>query len=161
MKSFSTVYNSKKAEAVNRHRESVDADHAKLVAAIKREYSINDFSTLSESKRDAFKRIINEMWDRENGLNDKGLEFVNEAFKPLTEVSSDEAVDNYIIKSVKPKAEEIFNDIASGKNCEFLATLKKNIENDTHKKVSRKHFIELVGKVILPVFSKKLNALKF
>lgn len=161
MKSFNTVYNKERNNAINEHKSVIDNDHARLLAAIKKEYGINDFSTLSESEKASFKNIINEMWDRTNGLNEKGISFVNEAMKPLTEASTDKMIDNYIIKSLKPNADKIIQDLILDKESRFLADVKVTVERDTKKKLSKKRYVELIGKVIVPYLSKKVNSIKF
>lgn len=161
MKSFNIVYNKERNNAINEHKSVIDNDRARLLAAIKKEYGINDFSTLSESEKASFKNIINEMWDRTNGLNKKGISFVNEAMKPLTEASTDEMIDNYIIKSLKPNADKIIQDIILDKESRFLADVKVAVERDTKKKLSKKRYVELIGKVIVPYLSKKVNSIKF
>ena len=41
MKSFESVYNTKRCDAINEQRLAADADKAKLVAAIKKEYGVD------------------------------------------------------------------------------------------------------------------------
>jgi len=161
MKSFNTVYNNKRNTAINEQRSIVDNDHARLLAAIKKEYGVNDFSTLSEEKKSSFKNIINEMWDKTNGLNEKGIAFVNEAMKPLTEVSDDDAIEKYIVRSLNANVEKIFHDIVLEKDNKILAQIKSTVENDTHKKLTKKRYVEIIGKVLIPYLSKKVNAIKF
>ena len=161
MKSFNTIYNKERNNAINEHKSVVDNDRAKLLAAIKREYGINDFSSLSEAEKVSYRNIINEMWDRENGLNEKGITFVNEAMKPLTEVSDDAAIEKYIIRSLSPNVDRILQDLILDKQNKTLIQVKATVENDTHKKLSKKRYVEIIGKVLLPFLSKKVNALKF
>ena len=161
MKSFNTVYNKERNIAINEQRSAADNDRAKLLVALKKEYGINDFSALSEEEKASFKNIINEMWDKTNGLNEKGMSFVNEAMKPLTEMSTDEMIDNYIIKSLKPNAHEIVKDLMLDKESRFLADVKVDVERDTKKKISKKCYVGLIGKVILPYLGKKVNSIKF
>ena len=161
MKSYNAVYNKERNNAVNEHRASVDNDRARLLAAIKREYGINDFKNLSESDKAVYRNVINEMWDKDNGLNKKGIAFVNEAMKPLTEISDIEDIDNYILRSLKPNAEEILMDIVHGKDNKIVAELKATVERDTKKKMSKKHYVELIGKVVVPLLGKKVNSAKF
>jgi hypothetical protein len=161
MKSFNTVYNKERNIAINEQRSAADNDRAKLLVALKKEYGINDFSALSEEEKASFKNIINEMWDKTNGLNEKGMSFVNEAMKPLTEMSTDEMIDNYIIKSLKPNAHEIVKDLILDKESRFLADVKVAVERDTKKKISKKRYVGLIGKVILPYLGKKVNSIKF
>ena len=40
MKSFNTVYNKERNNAINEHKSVIDNDHARLLAAIKKEYGI-------------------------------------------------------------------------------------------------------------------------
>ena len=161
MKSFNTIYNKERNNAINEHKSVVDNDRAKLLAAIKREYCVNDFSSLSEEEKVSYRNIINEMWDRENGLNEKGIAFVNEAMKPLTEVSDDAAIEKYIIRSLSPNADKILQDLILDKQNKTLIQVKATVENDTHKKLSKKRYVEIIGKVLIPFLSKKVNALKF
>lgn len=161
MKSFNTVYNKERNNAINEQKAVADNDHAKLLAAIKKEYGVYDFASLSESEKASFKNIINEMWDRNNGLNEKGIAFVNEAMKPLTEISDDASIEKYIIRSLTPNADRILQDLILDKQNKTLVQVKETVEKDTHKKLSKKRYVEIIGKVLLPFLSKKVNALKF
>lgn len=157
MKSFNTVYKKERNTAINEQKSILDNDYAKLIAAVKREYSVNDFSKLTETEKNSFRSIINEMWDRERGLTEKGVVFINEAMKPLTETSSDEDIDNRIIKLLKANADKILEDIVAGRKNTLLLEVKSNVEKDTKKKLSKKRYAELVGKVICPVLGKRIN----
>lgn len=161
MKSYNTVYNNERKNAINEHKSMVDNDRAVLLAAIKREYGINDFSSLDESSRTMYKEMISEMWTPESGLTEKGTAFVNESSSVLTPASDEEAIHKRVKRDVTANADSILKCAATGNDCKFLSTLKATIEQETKKKLSKKNFVKWVGEIIVPLIGKKINAMQF
>lgn len=161
MKSYNSVYNNQRRNAINEQRSAIDNDRARLIAAIKKEYGINDFSSLDESSKGMYKNMINEMWTKENGLTEKGTAFVNEAAAVLTPASDEEAIHKFVTRTIKANADAILQCAVSGKECKVLSDLKATVEQDTKKKLSKKNFVKWIGEIIIPVLSKKVNAMQF
>jgi len=159
MKSYNSVYKDERKNAINEQKSAVDKDRAKLIAAIKKGYCVDDFSSLDESTRAKFRNIINEMWNKETGLTEKGLAFVNEAASVLTELSTEEDIHKYVTRSLKANKEEILQKVATEKECKVLSNIKRNVEADTKKKLSKKLYMKWIGEVIVPLLSKKVNGI--
>ena len=157
MKSFDSVYNNERSAAETSRRSKIDAEHASLVEAMKKEYGINDFTSLSEKKKAAFKSLINEMWDVNGGLNEKGRLFLQESVKPLTKESDSNEIKNYIRRNILPNAEKILKNIVDGKRDEILENTKKEIEEKTGRKISKRDYISMAVDYIFPVIVKKIK----
>ena len=100
MKSFENVYNTSKNVALNEQQKVFAADKDKLLAAIKHEYGVKDFNSLSEAEKSSYKSMLNEMWNSSTGMTEKGIAFLNESKAVLTEQSTDEQIEKYFKKSI-------------------------------------------------------------
>lgn len=96
MRNFLEVYNTNKAAADESARILADKQRVQLLKAIKNEYGIADFKTLSESEKSTYRRMINEMWNANTGLNGRGIKFINESEITLTKDSEDEDIRKFI-----------------------------------------------------------------
>jgi hypothetical protein len=161
MKSFKLVYNQQKSTAIAEQRSNIEKDHARLVEAIKKEYVINDFSQLNESDRESYRAMINAMWDKDNGLNEKGVAFINESVSVLTEKSTDEQIEKYVKREIKANCQEICKCLAAGGECSFLVNLKKNVEDSTKKKLSAKNVKQWIYEICVKYMADKIKGLKF
>lgn len=162
MKSFSTVYNERQADAVAKKRLLVEQQHAQIVAAVKKEYGVSSFATLNESDKAYYKSLINCMWDKHNGLNEKGVRFVNEAIAPLTKESTPEQIKKCFQREVNADIASIVACINSqNPNCTRLSTIKSNIEKDLGKKISARDVKEWTMELVQKHLVKGLRAVKF
>lgn len=161
MKSFESVYNTKRRDAINEQRLAADADKAKLVAAIKKEYGVNDFCNLSESEKMSFRTLINEMWNRETGLNERGKAFLNESVAPLTEKSTDEQIEKFAKKTFKANADWMCQNLIMGKQDETIVKVKKQIEEQAKKKLSVKTYRQWIFDVLSKHLASKIKDFKF
>lgn len=96
MRNFSEVYNSKLDKINESKRINADKQRLDLLSAIKREYGISSFNTLSESEKNVYTKMIHEMWDSVDGLNEKGLKFVNESEVSLSKESSKQEISKFV-----------------------------------------------------------------
>lgn len=140
MNSYNTVYNNGKKAAKVEQLALYESQRVELVNAIKREYGISDFSTLSEGQRKAFHKLVAEMWTKESGLNKSGEDFIKEGKRPLNESSSPDRIKKEYQRGVKTilnnkfSSSPLFND-SDARN---LAELKEDIEKKIEGKISAK-----------------------
>ena len=141
MKSFNTAYNVSKNNVKEARAALIEQERAELVAAIKKEYGINSFSALNESERKSYRAMVLKMWSKENGMNEKGRQFLAEGVIVLTP----EATAEQVIKSFTDKLRgtngkagivQISNDGKVTVDTSALKDLKAQIKKETKGKVS-------------------------
>ena len=98
MKSFSTAYHISRKENKAEKETLIEQEHIKIVAAMKHEFGINNFGTLTEAEKKSYRSMLNEMWTRENGLTEKGIKFLTESVAPLTKDSTPEQIEKQFKK---------------------------------------------------------------
>jgi energy-converting hydrogenase A subunit M len=161
MKSFENVYNTSKNVALNEQQKVFAADKAKLLAAIKHEYGVKDFNTLSEAEKSSYKSMLNEMWNSSTGMTEKGIAFLNESKAVLTEQSTDEQIEKYFKKEFKACVENAVQAMASGKECGCCKEIKAKVEADTKKKLSNKVAKQWMYAVCCDYIGSKIKSIKF
>jgi energy-converting hydrogenase A subunit M len=161
MKSFENVYNTSKNVALNEQQKVFAADKAKLLAAIKHEYGVKDFNSLSEAEKSSYKSMLNEMWNSSTGMTEKGVAFLNESKAVLTEQSTDEQIEKYFKKEFKACVENAVQAMASGKECGCCKEIKAKVEADTKKKLSNKVAKQWMYAVCCDYIGSKIKSIKF
>ena len=161
MKSFENVYNTSKNVALNEQQKVFAADKAKLLAAIKHEYGVKDFNSLSEDEKSSYKSMLNEMWNSSTGMTEKGIAFLNESKAVLTEQSTDEQIEKYFKKEFKACVENAVQAMASGKECGCCKEIKAKVEADTKKKLSNKVAKQWMYAVCCDYIGSKIKSIKF
>ena len=161
MKSFENVYNTSKNVALNEQQKVFAADKAKLLAAIKHEYCVKDFNSLSEAEKSSYKSMLNEMWNSSTGMTEKGIAFLNESKAVLTEQSTDEQIEKYFKKEFKACVENAVQAMASGKECGCCKEIKAKVEADTKKKLSNKVAKQWMYAVCCDYIGSKIKSIKF
>jgi len=161
MKSFENVYNTSKNVALNEQQKVFAADKAKLLAAIKHEYGVKDFNSLSEAEKSSYKSMLNEMWNSSTGMTEKGIAFLNESKAVLTEQSTDEQIEKYFKKEFKACVENAVQAMASGKECGCCKEIKAKVEADTKKKLSNKVAKQWMYTVCCDYIGSKIKSIKF
>ena len=161
MKSFENVYNTSKNVALNEQQKVFAADKAKLLAAIKHEYGVKDFNSLSEAEKSSYKSMLNEMWNSSTGMTEKGIAFLNESKAVLTEQSTDEQIEKYFKKEFKACVENAVQAMASGKECGCYKEIKAKVEADTKKKLSNKVAKQWMYAVCCDYIGSKIKSIKF
>lgn len=101
MKSFLEVQQTHTDKILENKKIAADAQRVKLLGAIKTTYGITNFKSLSESEKLVYKNMINEMWDSINGLNERGLKFVNESEISLSKESGTQEIIKFIEQEFK------------------------------------------------------------
>lgn len=161
MKSFENVYNTSKNVALNEQQKVFAADKAKLLAAIKHEYGVKEFNSLSEAEKASYKSMLNEMWNSSTGMTEKGVAFLNESKAVLTEQSTDEQIEKYFKKEFKACVESAVQAMASGKECGCCKEIKAKVEADTKKKLSNKVAKQWMYAVCCDYIGSKIKSIKF
>jgi energy-converting hydrogenase A subunit M len=161
MKSFENVYNTSKNVALNEQQKVFAADKAKLLAAIKHEYGVKDFNSLTEAEKSSYKSMLNEMWNSSTGMTEKGIAFLNESKAVLTEQSTDEQIEKYFKKEFKACVENAVQAMASGKECGCCKEIKAKVEADTKKKLSNKVAKQWMYAVCCDYIGSKIKSIKF
>lgn len=136
MKSFNSIYKKQRSDMIVEQQIIKDNQRATLVAAIKREFGVNDFSKVSESERTSYKAMINEMWTKTEGLTEIGKKFLTESAIPLTDKSTPEQIETFFKKKVKANAPKCVIALIKGEQCELLSNLKNEVEEKIGKKLS-------------------------
>ena len=101
MKTFSSAYYISKKQSIAEKETLIEQEHNKIIAAMKKEFGINSFSTLNESEKKSYRSMLKEMWNREKGLTAKGIKFINEAAAPLTPDSTPEQIKKAFQREIK------------------------------------------------------------
>lgn len=161
MKSFNTVYKKKHSLAESERRSVIDREHAELIAAVKREYGVSNLSTLSESEKATCRRIISEMWTKENGLNESGKLYIAEGCAPLNKNTSPEQIEKRFKREVKINIDEICKCLASGSDCEVLKKIKSELDAQLGKKISARDAKNWTLELCSKHMSSKLSSVKF
>lgn len=138
MRSFSTVQENNANRILNEKRVKADSQRVELLSAIKKTYGISNFKTLSESEKSVYKNMINEMWDSVEGLNERGLKFVNESEITLSKDSKDEVIKKFIEQEFRKNIEDY-----------ILVVLNKKVTNNKPVNV-RSKVLELTGRKFKP-----------
>lgn len=161
MKSFEKVYSTSRQRTLNEQQREFASDRARLIAAVKKEYGIQDFNTLSEKEKAEYKSVINEMWSKDGGLNEKGLQFLAEGSMPLTENSTDEKIERWFKREIEDDIDNVIMHLVSKGECEHCMKLKKQIEESTGRKIKVSLIRKWLGEKVCKHIAQKVNGLKF
>lgn len=136
MESFNDVYIKSKRAAIMEKRERIEREHAQVVSAVKRIYGVDDFNKLDECDRMYYRDLINNVWSKEDGLNEKGERLVNESVVPLMEGCSDADIEKRFKREVSKEIKNIASCLSSDSgNCVILQTIRKTIESECGRKL--------------------------
>lgn len=148
MNSYNNAYNNSRRDAKARDLEMYESQRIDLVNAIKREYGISDFSTLSESEKQAARKLITEMWSPKTGLNKAGMDFINEGKRALKKESTLEQVRHEFGRRVllllnnKFASSPLFNASDAHNLAEIMDEIKNSIKGSEVKPDFKMWFYE-------------------
>lgn len=148
MNSYNNAYNNSRRDAKARDLEMYESQRIDLVNAIKREYGISDFSTLSESEKQAARKLITEMWSPKTGLNKAGMDFINEGKRTLKKESTLEQVRHEFGRRVllllnnKFASSPLFNASDAHNLAEIMDEIKNSIKGSEVKPDFKMWFYE-------------------
>jgi hypothetical protein len=162
MNSYNTVYNNGKKAAKAETFALHENQRVELVNAIKREYGISDFSTLDEKERKACHKFISEMWSPETGLNEKGIDFINEGKRPLNKDSKSDKIKSEFMRCVKKDIDTYASSLVFGdSDVRQIKELKERIEKETERKLKLTTCREWIYEAMCNYIHRKINKLKF
>lgn len=162
MKSFSTAYYNSRKEVKADKEALIEQEHAKLIAAIKREYGVNNFGTLNESEKASYRSLVNKLWSREKGLTFEGRKFINESVITLTPESTPEQIEKAFRREIKANLHNYISIISGNStNWEDASKLKAKIEKEIGRKLLVKDCKKWIYTEVSAEIAKKINAIKF
>lgn len=162
MKSFSTAYHISRKENKAEKETLIEQEHIKIVAAMKHEFGINNFGTLTEAEKKSYRSMLNEMWTRENGLTEKGIKFLTESVAPLTKDSTTEQIEKQFKKEVKANIIALVATLNSATpSFEAASKAKKTIEDQIGHKISSKDCKTWMYEVMAKYLADKIRSYKF
>lgn len=162
MKSFSTAYHISRKENKAEKEALIEQEHIKIVAAMKHEFGINNFGTLTEAEKKSYRSMLNEMWTRENGLTEKGIKFLTESVAPLTKDSTPEQIEKQFKKEVKANIIALVATLNSATpSFEAASKAKKTIEDQIGHKISSKDCKTWMYEVMAKYLADKIRSYKF
>ena len=162
MKTFSSAYYTSRKETKAEKQALVEQEHSKIIAAMKKEFGINSFSSLNEAEKASYRSMLNAMWDRENGLTEKGVKFLTEAAAPLTPDSTPEQIKKAFQREVRANINNYLSVVSgNGGSCEHAAKTKAKLEGELKKKISTKECKQWIYEVVGKEIAKKINSFKF
>lgn len=162
MKTFSSAYYISKKQTIAEKETLIEQEHNKIIAAMKKEFGINSFSTLNESEKKSYRSMLKEMWNREKGLTAKGIKFINEAAAPLTPDSTPEQIKKAFQREIKANINNYLAVLLGGNgNISDAGKLKSKLESELKKKISTKECKQWIYEIVSKELAKKINAFKF
>lgn len=162
MRSFKDVYTDNKNKLNESLRVVADKERVELLKAIRKEYGVKDFNKLTESEKNQYKTLINEMWTPSEGLNERGRQLVNESKMSLSSESTPEQIQKYFIKEVKSDINNYLLWLASdGVNGQSPIKVKKDIENQLGKKVNADVLKKALYEILCNYLKTKIGKTKF
>ena len=162
MRSFSDIQNDYNVKVNESKKLTIDSERVQLLGAIKREYGIASFNSLSESERKVYTNMINSMWTPTEGLNDAGLKFINESEVTLTKDSSVEEIKKYILDDFKKNWQGYLEGITGkrftgGSNPMMPSKLRKYVNDTVGKNYPASNFQDLFVKIMTELIKSSQN----
>lgn len=162
MRNFKDVYNDNKSKVDENLKIVADKERVELLAAIREEYGVKNFNSLSESEKSQFKKLINEMWNPNTGLNERGRLLVNESKMTLSSESTPEQVQKFFSKAIKNDIGNFLLWLASdGVNGQSPIKVKKDIEAQVGKKIDSKVLKNMLFEILCGYLKTKIGKTKF
>lgn len=162
MKTFSSAYYTSKRQTIAEKQKLVEQEHSKIIAAMKKEFGINSFSTLNESEKKSYRSMLNAMWNRNTGLTDKGIKFLTEAAAPLTPESTPEQIKKAFQREIKANINNYLAVLLGGSgNISDAGKLKARLEGELKHKISVKDCKQWIYEIVAKEIGKKIGAFKF
>lgn len=162
MKTFSSAYYISKKQTIAEREALIEQEHNRILAAMKKEFGINSFSTLNEAEKKSYRSMLKEMWNRENGLTEKGIRFINEALTPLTPDSTPEQIKKVFQREIKANINNYLAVLLGGNgNVSDAVKLKAKLEEELKRKISNKDCKQWIYEIVAKELAKKINTFKF
>ena len=161
MNTFSGAYQNSRESVLNEKKLVIERQKNDIVNAIKKEYGVSSFNSLTESEKKSFKSLILEMWNAESGLTRKGEKFLLESKTVLTADSTDEQIEKYFKReafaAVKDK---VAGNISQGRLEEILKSIKASMDEMHKSKISTKSIKEWLLRLICEENARMIRSFK-
>ena len=162
MRNFKDVYNDNKNKVNENLKIVADKERVELLKAIREEYGVKNFNELSESEKNQYKILINEMWNPNTGLNERGRMLVNESKMTLSSTSTPEDVQKYFTKVIKGDIANYLLWLATdGVNGQSPIKIKKEIEEQIGKKMNSNVVKYMLFEILCVYLKSKIVKTKF
>jgi hypothetical protein len=162
MRTFSSVYNKSKESVLSVKQERIKQDRKDILRAIKKEDGIKSFSELTEAQQTSYKSLLLEMWSPKDGINKKGIKFLNESKQPLCKESTPEQIKKYFQRELKADLKNfVLAIITKDTTGQTIKYLKKDIEEQTGKKLNQKVIKEWTYEIVLPFIQASIKSYDF
>lgn len=162
MRNFSTAYYTSRKEVREDKRLLVEQEHSQIVAALKKEFGINNFAELNEAEHTSYRTLISEFWNKDTGLTAQGIKFLKESVAPLTKDSTPEQIKKAFQKEVKANVKDFVIALGSeNANWEDGSRIKRRIENEINRKLSVKDCKTWLYEVVNQYIISKVKGYKF
>lgn len=161
MNTFSNACQNSKNAVLSQKRDVIERQHADIVNAIKKEYGITSFSSLTEGEKNSYKTLLLEMWSPSDGLTKKGLRFLNESKTILTVDSTEEQIVKFFSREIMESAKScVAGNISIGRLEEVAKTVKSEMDEMRGTKVPAKLLKETLYQIVCKEVVKQIRGFK-
>lgn len=161
MNTFSNACQNSKNNVLSEKKIVIDRQHNDIVNAIKKEYGISSFGSLTESEKKSYKALILEMWNPNDGLTRKGERFLNESKTIITADSTEEQMVKYFTREIGEYAKGYVNGSVSLTRLEELTReVKSSMDEMRGSKVPSKLLKETLFQIICKEVLKNVRTFK-
>jgi hypothetical protein len=155
MRKFNAVYKEKQAISEKILEEKVLGEFKSIYANLLEQYKVSEFYDLNEDTQVAFLRELNEYWTEEEGLSEKGNNFLKNKSSILTESSTNLQKKSYL----KNKATTVINETLrqSGVKDKIYDILNEMYKSTESKDLSEVLPANIISGTILESFGTALQ----
>jgi hypothetical protein len=155
MRKFQDLFKEKQTSALQLKEHQVLYDFKKVYSALLEKYNIVDFYKLNEKYQEVFLGELNNYWDEEEGLSEKGNRFLDQRSDYLYENSTPLQKKNYL----KKKATVVISESLRQYNMKMKLY---DIVDEMYTKINAEHLSdilspEMITNVIQESFNNVLN----
>lgn len=158
MKKFNEAITDARGVMVKENKERANMERIQLLESIQRKYNVVDFGSLKPNMRNAYKKMICEMWNPNTGLNKKGRTFVNENELPDLSKHKEpapELVQKHIAEYAMMLVKTIWNEKVISTLFSGDATNDKNIITWRNKHSTKDNFLNKLVPILKETLKKK------
>lgn len=109
MRKFSTVLKEKQTESIKLHESKILSDFSRIYDKMLEAYETVSVNNLDDTTKAAFMTELNEYWNEDEGMNDRGRNYLNDNCVALTEKSTSLQKKKYLKKKASIVIESNFN----------------------------------------------------
>lgn len=149
MKSFKEVLLESKKSKADIQKGKFDGEKRQLLEKLKKDYLITGkIKDSSPSIQRNILKALLEYWNPKNGINKKGIDYINEGKISISKNSTSENIKKFALSEVKNNIKDFTNAFTNGQGQNVVIKLQENIEMKTGKKIKFKSLFENVCTLI-------------